>query len=126
VSLAEPRTAAQRKADTLAKLSAAAADIWVASASIDDAGAARPYLVRSPSAGSTDGSSSRSKPTRAPPAACRSGRGPGWPSARPGWDPRTAGGRYVYLVLVPRRIQAWREVNELPRRTLMRNGEWLV
>ncbi len=40
-----PRPAAQRKAETLAKLSADAADIWVASASISDAGAAQAYLV---------------------------------------------------------------------------------
>ncbi|HZJ07730.1 MAG TPA: hypothetical protein VFD59_20040 [Nocardioidaceae bacterium] len=26
----------------------------------------------------------------------------------------------------PRRIQAWREVNELPDRELMRDGRWLV
>ena len=33
---------------------------------------------------------------------------------------------YVYVVLRPTRIQSWREVNEIPTRTLMRNGEWLV
>ena len=26
----------------------------------------------------------------------------------------------------PRRIQAWREVNELPDRELMRDGRWLA
>jgi hypothetical protein len=26
----------------------------------------------------------------------------------------------------PRRIKAWREVNELPNRELMRDGRWLV
>jgi hypothetical protein len=26
----------------------------------------------------------------------------------------------------PRRIQAWREVNELPDRELLRDGRWLV
>jgi len=26
----------------------------------------------------------------------------------------------------PRRIQAWREVDELPDRELMRDGRWLV
>ena len=40
------------------------------------------------------------------------------------WDPRGAEG-YVYLVIRPTRIQAWRESNELPGRTLMRDGEWL-
>jgi hypothetical protein len=42
------------------------------------------------------------------------------------WDPRNAGQPYVYLLLRPDRIQAWREVNELPGRTLMRDGSWLV
>ena len=42
------------------------------------------------------------------------------------WDPRAAPGRYVYLVLRPDRIQAWREVNELAGRTLMRAGSWIV
>lgn len=43
-----------------------------------------------------------------------------------GWDPRTARGHFVYLVLRPERIQAWREANELAGRTLMRAGSWLV
>jgi hypothetical protein len=42
------------------------------------------------------------------------------------WDPRTAGDAYVFLVLRPERIQAWRELNEIPGRTLMRDGVWLV
>lgn len=41
------------------------------------------------------------------------------------WDPRTAGDGYRLLVLRPERIQAWREVDELPGRTLMRDGTWL-
>ncbi len=41
------------------------------------------------------------------------------------WDPRGLAG-YVFLVLRPVRIQAWRESNELPGRTLMRDGGWLV
>jgi hypothetical protein len=44
---------------------------------------------------------------------------------RTGWDPRRETGRYVYVCLRPRRIQAWREANEIAGRTLMRNGEWL-
>jgi hypothetical protein len=39
------------------------------------------------------------------------------------WDPRGSAG-YVFLVLRPRRVQAWREVNEMPGRTLMRGGRW--
>jgi hypothetical protein len=43
-----------------------------------------------------------------------------------GWDPRKSGDRMRFLVLRPQRIQAWREVNELPGRTLMRGGEWIT
>jgi len=41
------------------------------------------------------------------------------------WDPRRSTG-YVFLVLRPIRVQAWREANEIPGRTLMRDGSWLV
>jgi hypothetical protein len=47
-------------------------------------------------------------------------------AAQADWDPRAAGGDYVYLVLRPDRIQAWREANELPGRLLMHDGNWLV
>ena len=42
------------------------------------------------------------------------------------WDPRTSPDGYAYLVLRPERVQAWREVNELAGRTLMRDGTWTV
>jgi hypothetical protein len=45
--------------------------------------------------------------------------------AQAGWDPRTAGEGQIFLILRPDRIQAWREVNELRGRTVMRSGEWL-
>ena len=41
------------------------------------------------------------------------------------WDPRSAEGQYLYLLLEPRRILVWREVNEIPGRTVMRDGVWL-
>jgi hypothetical protein len=47
-------------------------------------------------------------------------------AAQSDWDPRTAGAGYVFLVLRPIRIQAWREANEISGRTLMRAGVWLV
>jgi Pyridoxamine 5'-phosphate oxidase len=43
-----------------------------------------------------------------------------------GWDPRKDAGDYAWFRIVPDRMQAWREVNELPGRTLMREGRWLV
>ena len=42
------------------------------------------------------------------------------------FDPRTLADEYVYLRLTPQRIQAWREVNELEGRHLMREGAWVV
>ncbi|MEU4717843.1 hypothetical protein AB0F73_29890 [Micromonospora purpureochromogenes] len=32
---------------------------------------------------------------------------------------------YQYFLIRPRRIQAWREANELQGRVLMRDGRWL-
>jgi hypothetical protein len=45
--------------------------------------------------------------------------------AQADWDPRRDRGS-VFLVLRPVRVQAWREVNEIPGRDLMRDGRWLV
>jgi hypothetical protein len=46
-------------------------------------------------------------------------------AAQADWDPRNAGG-YVFLVLKPVRVQAWRESDEIAGRTLMRDGAWVV
>ena len=47
-------------------------------------------------------------------------------AAKHGWDPRKEPDDYAYFRIVPDRVQAWREVNELPGRTLMRDGNWLA
>jgi hypothetical protein len=47
-------------------------------------------------------------------------------SPRTGFDPRTLATPYRWFRIFPRRIQAWREVNELPDRDLMRDGRWLI
>jgi len=47
-------------------------------------------------------------------------------AAKNGWDPRGENGDYAYFRVVADRVQAWREANELPGRTLMRDGEWLA
>ena len=47
-------------------------------------------------------------------------------AARSGFDPRTLATPYRWFRISPRRIQAWREVNELADRELMRDGRWLV
>jgi hypothetical protein len=148
---AGPRSRTQRKADTLAKLSAPAADAWVASAGGDD-----PYLVPLSLAWLDEravvavDAASRTARNIAARGEARLGLGPTRdvvmidatlertvPVAEAGaladgyagqadWDPREAGvGDYVYLVLRPTRVQAWREADELPGRLLMRQGQWL-
>ena len=47
-------------------------------------------------------------------------------AARTGFDPRALATPYRWFRISPRRVQAWREVNELPDRDLMRDGRWLV
>jgi hypothetical protein len=43
------------------------------------------------------------------------------------WEPRhePAEAEYVYLLVTPRRVEAWREANEQAGRILMRDGHWL-
>ena len=146
-----PRTRQQRKADAQAILGAAEADVWVASASADGA----PYLVPLSLAWldervvlAVEGSS-RTARNIAASGTARLGAGRtrdvvmidavlerSVPVAEAGelaeryaqqadWDPRQGGDGYVYLVLRPDRIQAWRESNELAGRLLMRDGAWL-
>jgi hypothetical protein len=157
VTRAAPRSAAERKADTLAKLHTPAIDAWVASASVSDGGSPQAHLVplslawidervvlavesRSPTARNIRryGSARLAVgPTRdvvmidavlegavdvsdAPPALAQ-----GF-ADQADWDPRAAGDGYLFLVLRPDRIQAWREANEIAGRTLMRGGSWIV
>jgi Pyridoxamine 5'-phosphate oxidase len=46
-------------------------------------------------------------------------------AAHAGFDPRTQDTPYRWFRITLRRILAWREVNELPDRELMRDGRWL-
>lgn len=46
-------------------------------------------------------------------------------AAKTGFDPRDLADPYQYFLITPRRIQAWREANELAGRDLMRDGRWL-
>ena len=45
-------------------------------------------------------------------------------AARAGFDPSKLA-RYPYFRVVPTAIQAWREVNEIQGRDLMRDGAWI-
>lgn len=46
-------------------------------------------------------------------------------AAKTGFDPRELTTPYLYFRICPRRVQAWREVNELDDRDIMREGEWV-
>ncbi len=152
---APPRSLFQRKADALSKLAAVEADVWVASASVDQ-GVTSPYIVPLSLSWIEDRvvvalpGISRTARNITDHGVARLALGPTRDvvmidatldrsvvvgdddelveryAAQAGWDPRTAGGGYVLLVLRPMRIQAWREENELAGRTLMRDGRWLV
>jgi hypothetical protein len=46
-------------------------------------------------------------------------------AAKTGFDPRRLATPYLYFRVHPRRVQAWREADELDGRELMRDGRWL-
>jgi nitroimidazol reductase NimA-like FMN-containing flavoprotein (pyridoxamine 5'-phosphate oxidase superfamily) len=46
-------------------------------------------------------------------------------AAKTGFDPRRLATPYLYFRVVPRRVQAWREADELDGRELMCDGRWL-
>jgi hypothetical protein len=148
---ADPRSRAQRRRDTEYRL-AHDIDLWVATASADGAPHLVPLsfdwdgealLVATP----TDSPTGRNL---AATQAVRLGLGEtrdvtmidgdvevhemdGLPqeqgnrfAARAGFDPRALTTPYRWFRILPRRIQAWREADELPDRELMRDGRWLV
>lgn len=47
-------------------------------------------------------------------------------AAAVGWDPREIDGVWIYLTLLPSRIQAYRGYDELQGRDVMRDGRWLA
>jgi hypothetical protein len=93
--VANARTRAERIADTRVLLARSELDAWVASSSVDGGGHLVPLSIIEVYA------------------------------AQAGWDPRIAGVPFIVHLLAPVRVQAWREANEIPGRTLMRNGRWL-
>jgi Pyridoxamine 5'-phosphate oxidase len=130
---AAPRSRAQRRRDTEHRLTHDI-DVWVASASAD----AAPYLV--PLSFDWDGeallvATPTGSPTGRNLAANRTARlGLGHTRDVSMIDgevevleidalPQQRGDRFA---ISPRRIQAWREENELPDRDLMRDGRWLI
>lgn len=148
--MAQPRDRATRTRDTLALLSTPAIDAWVATASP----AGVPHLVPLSllwtgelAVVAVAESSLTARNLRATGTA-RLGVGPTRDivmldvrlvesvpvdesaalgesyAAQADWDPRGVPG-YVFLVLRPERVQAWREVNEMTGRTLLRSGTWI-
>ncbi len=149
--MAEARYREARKADTLAMLVTPAIDVWVATAST----AGAPYLVPVSLAWveervviAVEASSLTARnltasgkarlavgPTRdvvmidavlekAVDVAADDGLSSAY-VAQADWDPRGTTG-YMFFVLRPVRVQAWREANEIAGRTLMRDGSWLI
>jgi hypothetical protein len=148
---AHPRSRAQRRRDTEHRLTHDI-DVWVASASADGA----PYLVplsfdwdgeallvATPPDSPTGRNLAATRAVRLGLGDTRDvsmiegevevleidalsqGRGDRF-AARAGFDPRASATPYRWFRITPRRIQAWREENELSGRTLMRDGRWLV
>ena len=148
---ADPRSRAQRRRDTEHRLTHDI-DVWVASASAD----AAPYLVplsfdwdgeallvATPTDSLTGRNLAATRTVRLGLGHTRDvsmiegevevleidalpqQRG-GRFAARTGFDPRALATPYGWFRISPRRIQAWREVNELPGRELMRDGRWLA
>ena len=146
---AEPRSRAQRRRDTEHRL-AHDVDVWVASASPDGT----PYLVPLSFdwdgeallvATPADSPTGRNLAVT---GTARVGLGPtrdvsmidgtvevleidALPreqgdrfAARTGFDPRALTTPYRWFRIVPHRVQAWREANELPGRELMRDRRW--
>jgi hypothetical protein len=146
---ADPRSRAQCRRDTEHRLTYDI-DVWVASASTDGA----PYLVllsfdwggeallvATPKDSPTGRNLAATGPFGwgwATPATCPiegevevleidalpQERGDRF-ATRTGFDPRTPATPYRWFRISPRSIQAWRELNELPDRELMRDGRWL-
>ena len=46
-------------------------------------------------------------------------------AAKAGFDPRRPASPFLYFRVTPKRIQAWREENELAGREIMRDGSWI-
>jgi len=146
-----PRDLPTRTADSLRTLATPAIDVWVASASA----AGAPYLVplslawvdervviaveETSVTGRNIAASGRARaavgPTRdvtmldlelerSVPVDEDTALGTAY-AAQADWDPRGQAG-YVFLVLRPTRVQAWRETDEIAGRTLLRDGAWLA
>ncbi|WP_020671859.1 hypothetical protein [Amycolatopsis nigrescens] len=144
-----PRDAHTRKQDTLAKLEHEI-DAWLAAAGTDGDFRLLPLSFHWDGAGLTFATPAASPTGRILRASGRARIGIGQtrdvvlidgtvrtfepgtvpaefaePFAEKHWDARESEG-FAFFRVTPTRILAWREENELPGRTLMRGGSWLV
>ncbi|HEY8598719.1 MAG TPA: hypothetical protein VIL85_09830 [Thermomicrobiales bacterium] len=147
----EPRTIAQRKADTLARLGSAV-DCWVPSASAEGEAYLIPLsfvwhegqiIMATLAASLTVRNVRRAGNCRVAldgtrdvvlvegpieiidSAAIAADIAAAFKAAA-GFDPHQSTQNYVYILLTPHRIRAWREENELAGREIMRDGQWLA
>jgi hypothetical protein len=150
--MAEPRSGSRRRADALAKLREFEADVWVATASADGREHLVPLsyawdetnVILAVEPGSVTSrnvmASGRARlgfgPTRdvlivdtVLASSVEVSRTPvqlaELYARQSDWDPRLESSPYLFLLLRPMRVQAWREANELAGKTIMRDGVWL-
>lgn len=147
----EPRPRAQRRRDTETRL-ADDVDLWVATASADGTPHlvplsfdwdGRSVLVSTPADSPTGRNLAATRTVRLALGETRDvtlvegdvevleigelGQQEGDRFAtRTGFDPRQLTTPYRWFRISPRRVQAWREADELTGRDLMRDGRWLV
>jgi hypothetical protein len=142
------RSAAQRTADTIARLEGDA-DVWVATAS-----AGQPHLIplsfawdgarailATPAASPTARNAASSGKVRlalgssrdvtiieatAEVMPCAQAPDPvaGCYATRTGWDPRDEDVPHVFLIATPRVMLAWNSLAEITGRAIMRDGRW--
>src|SRR3954447_14799550 len=149
----QPRTGAQRKADTLSKLEAVNGDVWVATASSAGAAHLVPLSYAWHGERAVLAAEAESVTVRNLRESGRTRLGFGQTrdvviidaaldrivgvtdsaardvaeayARQADWDPRLDRGSYVLVLLRLQRVQAWRESNELSGKLLMRDGAWL-
>jgi hypothetical protein len=149
---AQPRTGSERKADAITMLEAEEADAWVATAGSSGVAhlvplsfswdgshiilATEPRLLTARNIEGTGRARLGFGPTRDVvivdvELAGRIDAGEAPDDLAEGyarqarWDPRLEKDPFVFLLMRPLRIQAWREADELADRTIMRDGVWL-
>lgn len=152
-SMEPPRSLDQRKADALAKLEALGSDLWLASSSssgqvhlvpLSFAWDGERVIIATEARSATVRNISDTHRARLALGSTRdvvmidvvpvgTVAVPGAPvetaecyATQADWDPRTEAGDYVYVHLLPERIQVWREADEIEGRTVMQRGLWLV